>query len=92
MAFVGVSGSTVVEDDVVLAGQVGVAGHITIGAGARAGAQSGIMGSIKPGTTVSGYPAREHREALSRLGALSRLTPIARELERLVERGRREAE
>jgi len=92
MAFVGIAGSTIVEDDVLLAGQTGVNGHVTIGAGARAAAQSGIIGSIKPGATVSGYPARDHREAMRSLAALQRLTPLARELERLVERGRREAE
>ena len=32
---VGISGSTVIEDYVVLAGQVGIAGHLRIGKGAR---------------------------------------------------------
>ena len=92
MAFVGIAGSAIVEDDVVLGGQTGVIGHCTIGAGARVAAQSGIMGNLEPGATVSGYPARDHREAMRGLAALRLLTPIARELERLVERGRHEAE
>ena len=92
MAFVGIAGSTIVEDDVTLAGQTGITGHCTIGAGARAAAQSGIIGNIERGATVSGFPARDHRETIRAAAALHRLTPIHRELEMLVQRGRREAE
>jgi UDP-3-O-[3-hydroxymyristoyl] glucosamine N-acyltransferase len=35
----------------------GVAGHITVGDGAIATAQTGIPGSVEPGAVVSGYPA-----------------------------------
>ena len=47
----------VIEDHVTLAGQVGVAGHITIGKGAIATAQTGIPNSVDPGAFISGYPA-----------------------------------
>jgi UDP-3-O-[3-hydroxymyristoyl] glucosamine N-acyltransferase len=42
---------------VTLAGQVGVAGHLAIGDGAMAGAQSGIAGNIEAKTSVFGSPA-----------------------------------
>ncbi|HLM67427.1 MAG TPA: UDP-3-O-(3-hydroxymyristoyl)glucosamine N-acyltransferase [Longimicrobium sp.] len=61
---VGISGSTRVGDGAVLGGQAGVQGHIEIGAGARIGAQAGVTASVPAGVTVSGYPARPHREAL----------------------------
>ena len=61
---VGISGSTKVGDGVVLGGQAGVQGHIEIGAGARVGGQAGVTASVAPGVTVSGYPARPHREAM----------------------------
>jgi UDP-3-O-[3-hydroxymyristoyl] glucosamine N-acyltransferase len=74
----------VIEDDCILAGQVGLAGHLTLGRGVRIGAQSGVDQSFPPGTTVFGYPARERREAFRALAAMNRLARIASRLERLV--------
>jgi len=84
MAQVGVAGSTIVEDDVMLAGQAGLADHLTVGRGARVAAQSGVIGDIEPGATVSGYPARSHRSVLRQSAALARLAPLVESLERLV--------
>lgn len=92
MAFVGIAGSTIVEDDVVLAGQVGITGHLTVGKGAVVAAQSGIIGNVEPGATLSGFPARDHRELLRQVAALKKLTPLARDLEKMVERGRHQTE
>lgn len=61
---VGISGSTRVGDGAVLAGQAGVGGHLSIGAGARVGGQAGVTADVAAGATVSGYPARPHREAM----------------------------
>ena len=52
--------------------------------GARIAAQSGVIGDIEPGVTVSGYPARSHREVLRQVAALRRLAPLVDRLERLV--------
>src|SRR5207245_2455226 len=60
----GIAGSTHVEDDVFLAGQAGLADHVTIGRGARVTVQGGGIGDIAAGATVSGYPARSQREFL----------------------------
>jgi len=89
VAQVGVSGSTTVADGAVLGGQAGLAGHITIGAGARVAAQAGVISDVAPGETVSGYPARPHREALRASAALFRLPKLMARLERL-ERALRE--
>ncbi|MBI4502846.1 MAG: UDP-3-O-(3-hydroxymyristoyl)glucosamine N-acyltransferase [Gemmatimonadetes bacterium] len=86
MAQVGVAGSTDVADDVVLAGQAGLADHLSVGAGARVGAQSGVIGDIPSGTSVSGYPARPHRDVLRQIAALRRLTPLVNRLEQLASR------
>lgn len=61
---VGLSGSVVVEDDVVIAGQVGARDHVKIGKGAVVGAQSGIMATVKGGDFVLGSPAVPHRDFL----------------------------
>ncbi len=86
MAQVGIAGSTIVEDDVMLAGQAGLADHLTVGQGARIAAQSGVIGDIAPGDTVSGYPARSHRAVLRQTAALARLTPLVPAVERMLAR------
>jgi UDP-3-O-[3-hydroxymyristoyl] glucosamine N-acyltransferase len=66
-------------------GQVGIAGHHTIGKGARVAAQAGVFGDIPPGETWSGYPARPHKEALRAQAALFKLPSLLRRIERLLE-------
>jgi UDP-3-O-[3-hydroxymyristoyl] glucosamine N-acyltransferase len=82
----GIAGSTHLEDDVFLAGQAGLADHVTVGRGARVTVQGGVIGDIAPGTTVTGYPARQHREFLRAQAALYRLTALVDDLEALVRR------
>jgi UDP-3-O-[3-hydroxymyristoyl] glucosamine N-acyltransferase len=82
----GIAGSTHVEDDVFLAGQAGLADHVTIGRGARVTVQGGVIGDIAPGATVTGYPARNHREFLRAQAALYRLAALVDDLEALVRR------
>ena len=82
----GIAGSTHVEDDVFLAGQAGLADHITIGRGARVTVQGGVIGDIEPGATVTGYPARNHREFLRAQAALYRLAELVDDLEALARR------
>lgn len=77
---VGISGSTRVGDGAVLGGQVGVGGHLEIGPGARIGAQAGVTASVAAGETVSGYPARPHREALRVQAATFRLPELMKRL------------
>jgi len=84
MAEAGLAGSVQVEDEAIIAGQAGIGDHITIGRGARLLVQSGVIADIPPGTTVSGYPARPHREYLRAQAALYRLMTIVDELEDLV--------
>ena len=91
MGQAGVAGSCVLEDDVVLAGQSGLAGHFTVGRGAKVAAQAGPISDVAPGESVSGFPARNHREFMRAMGALYALAPLVRELEALVERGRHQA-
>jgi len=82
-AQVGISGSTEIGRNVVLAGQAGLVGHISVGDGARVGAQGGVTKSIPPGTSVSGYPAREHSIARRIYAACKRLPDLLREFREL---------
>lgn len=60
----GIAGSSVLEDNVTLAGQVGIKDHVRIGEGAIVLAKSAVFKDIEPGTVVSGVPARPHRLTL----------------------------
>ncbi len=53
----GISGSTTVEDYVVLGGQAGLAGHLTVGKGSKIDGQSGINTDLAPGSFMKGTPA-----------------------------------
>jgi UDP-3-O-[3-hydroxymyristoyl] glucosamine N-acyltransferase len=73
LALAGIAGSSRVEDDVIIAGEVGVSDHVTIGRGARVLVQAGVIGDIAPGATVWGTPARPHREVLRANATLYRM-------------------
>lgn len=73
VAQVGISGSTVLEDFVVAGGQVGIAGHLHIGAGAQIGAQAGVMRDIPAGEVQMGSPALPMKQSLRHVAALNRL-------------------
>ena len=62
VAQVGISGSTQLGDYVVAGGQAGFAGHLTIAAGSRIGAQSGVMRSLDHAADIGGSPAIPMRE------------------------------
>jgi UDP-3-O-[3-hydroxymyristoyl] glucosamine N-acyltransferase len=53
----GVSGSTTLEDYVILGGQAGLGGHITLGKGSKVGGGAGLAASIPAGAYVNGTPA-----------------------------------
>lgn len=80
-ALTGLAGSTVVGDYVKIAGQVGTRGHMTIGSHSTVAGQSGVWGDVAEGTTVSGNPAREHREELRREVMIRRLPKLVGRVE-----------
>jgi UDP-3-O-[3-hydroxymyristoyl] glucosamine N-acyltransferase len=72
-AQVGISGSTKLDDFVMVGGQAGFAGHLRIGSGARIAAVSGVMRDIPAGVTVCGIPAVPITEFMRQTVALQRL-------------------
>jgi UDP-3-O-[3-hydroxymyristoyl] glucosamine N-acyltransferase len=73
VAQVGISGSTVLEDHVMLGGQAGLTGHLRIGRKARVGAQAGVMADVPAGADVVGSPAQPVRNFFREVAALRRL-------------------
>ncbi len=70
---VGISGSTVLEDFVVMGGQSGTVGHITIGAGAQVAGNSGVAESIPRGARWGGTPAKPLKNWAREVALLKRL-------------------
>jgi UDP-3-O-[3-hydroxymyristoyl] glucosamine N-acyltransferase len=70
---VGISGSTILEDHVMVGGQAGFTGHLRIGMRARIGAQAGVMSDVPPGADVVGSPAWPAREFFRHVAVLRRL-------------------
>ena len=66
-----------------LAGQVGVVGHIQIGKDVKIGAKSGVHTSIQEGRVVSGIPAMPYETFLKTMAALKHLPKIRERLRRL---------
>lgn len=74
----GLSGSTKLEDYVTLAGQVGAAGHLTVGTGTTVAARSGISKDVPPGKVVWGTPA-DDIQRVRRSMAIARRLPELRD-------------
>jgi UDP-3-O-[3-hydroxymyristoyl] glucosamine N-acyltransferase len=69
----GLAGSVTLGDGVIIGGSASIKDHTTIGSGATIGAGSGVVGDVKAGQTVLGYPAAESRDTLKQWVALRRL-------------------
>ena len=81
----GLSGGCLVEDYVVMGGQVGMGEQAHVGARAHIGGQSGVLPhrKIPPGQTVWGTPSRPHREYLKKRALMERLPKIVAELRKI---------
>ena len=77
VAQAGISGSTVLEDFVMMGGQAGMTGHLKIGRRARIGAQSGVMADIPAGADVVGSPAQPIKAFFREVAAVRRLVKNA---------------
>jgi UDP-3-O-[3-hydroxymyristoyl] glucosamine N-acyltransferase len=71
---------------VVIGGQVGIVGHIRIGDGVMAAAQSGVTKDIPPGRIVAGSPHMPHREWLKIEACLPKLPEMRETLAALQRR------
>jgi UDP-3-O-[3-hydroxymyristoyl] glucosamine N-acyltransferase len=79
----GLAGSTVLERNVLLAGQVGASGHLTVHEGAIVYAQSGIGGDVPANGRISGSPAFGAGEWLRAVTTFPKLPEILKTLREL---------
>jgi len=79
----GVAGSTRLGKYVILAGQVGVIGHLDVPDGTIVTAQSGLGHSPEKGELLSGSPARPHMQHERSLVAVHKLPELLKEIRQL---------
>lgn len=79
----GLAGSSILERNVLLAGQVGVSGHLTIHENSTVYAQSGVGHDVPAGSRISGSPAFAASEWLRAITAFPKLHEIARTVREL---------
>ena len=79
----GLAGSSILKKGVLLAGQVGVSGHLTIHDNAVVYAQSGIGHDVPAGAAVSGSPAFDAKEWLRAITAFQKLPEMLRRVRQL---------
>ncbi|MEL6674918.1 MAG: UDP-3-O-(3-hydroxymyristoyl)glucosamine N-acyltransferase [Bacteroidota bacterium] len=72
-AQVGIAGVVILEDDVILWGQVGVTPKLTIGKGAELYGKAGVMSSLEGGKKYLGMVAVDARQKLREIAALRKL-------------------
>jgi UDP-3-O-[3-hydroxymyristoyl] glucosamine N-acyltransferase len=82
----GLAGSTVLERNVLLAGQVGSSGHLTVHEGAIVYAQSGIGGDVPANGRISGSPAFAANEWLRCITAFPKLPEMLKTVRELKKR------
>jgi len=78
VALAGISGSTVLEDFVVVGGQAGFAGHLRIGTRARIGAQAGVIADVPAAAEMLGSPAQPARAFFRQVATLKKLAARGR--------------
>lgn len=72
----GLAGTTTIGDYVQVGGQSGFAGHLTVGSRAKIGGGTAVWGDVAAGASVSGVPAREHRENVRTQAYVRRLPKL----------------
>lgn len=85
-ALCGLSGSTVLEDGVIMGGAVGTAGHQVIGAGSMIAAKTGVHGDLSSGSVVAGTPHLDIKTWRRVVGARAKLPELIRRVRRIERR------
>jgi UDP-3-O-[3-hydroxymyristoyl] glucosamine N-acyltransferase len=77
-AQVGIAGSTVLDDDVMMGGQSGATGHVRLGRGASVLAKSAVTKDVPAGGQVAGVPASDAEEWRELVVLVRRLPELRR--------------
>lgn len=73
----GIAGSSRIGNGVIMAAQSGTANHASVGDGCTVGGRGGVTADVPAGSTVSGFPAQDHRKELRLQAAIRQLPEIS---------------
>jgi UDP-3-O-[3-hydroxymyristoyl] glucosamine N-acyltransferase len=73
----------VIGEQVMLGGQVGVTGHVTVGDRAKASAKTGITGNVPADSFITGYPHMDNLEWRKAYVVFRRLPAMRKQLSEL---------
>ncbi len=82
----GLAGSSIIGKRVILAGQVGIAGHLRVGDDAVITAKSATSHDVEAGKIISGIPAFDNRDWLRSISAFRRLSEMSKTIRDLEKR------
>ena len=82
----GIAGSTILGAGVIVAGQVGISGHLHVADGSILMAQSGISKDVPPKSILFGSPAKPRREYAKEQMYLAKIESLVQEVEELKKR------
>ncbi len=88
----GIAGSSTIGEWVRIGAGSGIADHRNIGSGAQLAARTALMNDVPAGEIWGGMPAREIKVEMRHILALQKLSPVARDLLRLVDEANRRKE
>jgi UDP-3-O-[3-hydroxymyristoyl] glucosamine N-acyltransferase len=83
VAQVGISGSTILEDNVTMAGQTGTVGHVRVGRDSVVAARGVVTNDVEPGSFVSGFPMKPHQEERRILASMRKLPEMLKKVRKL---------
>ena len=83
VAQTGISGSTIVGDNVTFGGQTGTVGHIKIGGHSVYAARSGITKNMPEGVFCSGFPVQNHNDWLKLQVSLQKVPALIKKINQL---------
>ena len=78
----GLAGSVTLGDGVMMGGGARVNDHVTVGSGVRIGGNAGVVSDVKPGKTLLGLPADDHRKTLRLWAAQKQLPDIIKHVKK----------
>ena len=81
-AFVGLSGSVIIGNDVKIGGKVGIAEHIRVGDNASLGAGTGVIQNVGAGESHLGFPSNLAGRTLRQWAAIRKLPDLVQKLAR----------
>ena len=79
----GLAGSVTLGDGVIMGARAMVSDHVTVGASAKLGGNTGVMSDVPPGKTLLGIPGDDYRKTLRVWASLKHIPNLIKQLKKI---------